>query len=87
MSSKTYKNFINNQFVDSSSGATVEVRNPADNAVLAVVPDSSREDVDRAVQAAKKRSPRGKNFPPLSVPITFVPLPRRFARTRNESPR
>jgi lactaldehyde dehydrogenase/glycolaldehyde dehydrogenase len=65
MSSTTYKNFINNQFVDSSSGATIEVRNPADHAVLAIVPDSNLDDVDLAVQAANKAQPAWEKRPAI----------------------
>jgi len=83
MSSKTYKNFINNQFVDSSSGATIEVRNPADHAVLAIVPDSNRDDVDQAVQAAKRAQPAWEKGPRLSVPATFAQSQQKFARTKN----
>ena len=49
---KTYQQFIGGQWVDSVSGATLDVENPADGKVIAKVPASSAEDVDRAVEAA-----------------------------------
>ncbi|HEY6012800.1 MAG TPA: aldehyde dehydrogenase family protein, partial [Candidatus Limnocylindrales bacterium] len=49
---KTYQQFIGGQWVDSASGATLDVENPADGKVIAKVPASSAEDVDRAVEAA-----------------------------------
>ncbi len=53
--SKVYKNFINGEWVDSSSGETFENRNPANwDEVIGTFPKSTKEDVDRAVQAAKK---------------------------------
>lgn len=49
---QTLQQFINGQWVDSASGATLAVENPANGAVIAHVPASDAEDVDRAVQAA-----------------------------------
>jgi 1-pyrroline dehydrogenase len=49
---KTYQQLIGGKFVDSASGETLEVINPADDQVIAAVPKSAGEDVDRAVNAA-----------------------------------
>ena len=46
--------FVGGEFVDSSSGETMEVLNPATGDVIAEVPRGTAEDVDRAVAAAKK---------------------------------
>ncbi|HEX5826768.1 MAG TPA: aminobutyraldehyde dehydrogenase [Candidatus Limnocylindrales bacterium] len=51
---KTYRQFIGGEFVDSASGETLEVENPATYTVVAKVPASGKEDVDRAVAAADK---------------------------------
>jgi aldehyde dehydrogenase (NAD+) len=52
---KKFQNFINGKWVDSKSGATFENRNPADwEDVIGDFPKSSKEDVDIAVDAAKK---------------------------------
>ncbi len=48
------KQFIGGEFVESTSGETMEVLNPATGEVIAEVPRSTAEDVDRAVAAAKK---------------------------------
>jgi 1-pyrroline dehydrogenase len=48
------KQFIGSEFVESRSGETMEVLNPATGEVIAEVPRSNGEDVDRAVAAAKK---------------------------------
>ena len=48
------KQFIAGEFVESASGETMEVLNPATGEVIAEVPRGSSEDVDRAVDAAKK---------------------------------
>ncbi len=47
------KMFVNGELVDSSSGETMEVLNPATGDVIAEVPRGTTEDVDRAVEAAK----------------------------------
>jgi malonate-semialdehyde dehydrogenase (acetylating)/methylmalonate-semialdehyde dehydrogenase len=48
------KNWIGGQWVESASGRTEPVYNPATREVLAQVPFSTKEDVDRAVQTAKE---------------------------------
>ena len=50
---KTYQQFIGGKWVDSASGETLAVENPADGSVVAHVPASGQEDVDRAVDAAE----------------------------------
>jgi betaine-aldehyde dehydrogenase len=54
MAAKTYKMFINGEFVDAHSKKTFEAINPANQEVLGIVPDGDREDVNRAVSAARK---------------------------------
>ena len=49
---KTYQQFIGGDFVGAADGRTAEVINPANDQVIANVPASSQEDVDRAVNAA-----------------------------------
>jgi aldehyde dehydrogenase (NAD+) len=52
---KSFKNFIAGKWVESSSGATFENRNPADwNDVIGTFPRSGAEDVERAVESAKR---------------------------------
>jgi 1-pyrroline dehydrogenase len=52
-----HQNLIGSEWVDSSGGETMEVLNPATAEVIAEVPAATAEDVDRAVQAAKKALP------------------------------
>ena len=47
-----YQQWIEGAWVDSVSGQTIEVVNPADGRVIATVPASGPEDVDRAANAA-----------------------------------
>jgi aldehyde dehydrogenase (NAD+) len=49
----TYQNYIGGEWVDASDGATFEVHDPANGELLATFPESTREDVDRAVKAAR----------------------------------
>jgi 1-pyrroline dehydrogenase len=51
---ETYQQFIGGEFVASASGKTLEILNPARDEVIAAVPASGQEDVDRAVEAAAK---------------------------------
>lgn len=51
---KKILNFINGEWCESSTGKFTPVVNPANGQVLAEVTQSTKEDVDRAVQAAKQ---------------------------------
>src|SRR2546423_14673875 len=57
MTVSKHQNLVGGEWVDASGGETMEVLNPATGEVIAEVPNSSAEDVDRAVQAAKKALP------------------------------
>jgi 1-pyrroline dehydrogenase len=52
-----HQNLIGGDWVDSAGGETMEVLNPATGEVIAEVPAATAEDVDRAVQAAKRALP------------------------------
>jgi aldehyde dehydrogenase (NAD+)/betaine-aldehyde dehydrogenase len=49
--------YINGSFVDALDGATMDVVNPHDGSLLAVVAEGGEADVDRAVNAAKSAYP------------------------------
>ncbi|MCH8124470.1 aldehyde dehydrogenase family protein [candidate division KSB1 bacterium] len=52
---KQFKNFIGGEWVDSFSGETFENRNPANwDEIVGVFPKSNEEDVNKAVEAARK---------------------------------
>jgi len=53
----SYKCFVGGEWVDATSGQTMEVINPATGETIAEVPSCGAEDVDRAVEAAKKALP------------------------------
>ena len=48
-----YKNYINNKWVDANDGQTFDVENPYTEETIAQVPKGTKEDVDKAVGAAK----------------------------------
>ncbi len=50
---KTYKNFINNQWLPAASGATFPVYDPSTEEIIAQVASASAPDVDHAVAAAR----------------------------------
>ena len=53
MTVKANRLFINGEWVDSSSGETFEVRNPANGEVIALAAKGTREDAQRAIKAAR----------------------------------
>ncbi|WP_163102349.1 CoA-acylating methylmalonate-semialdehyde dehydrogenase [Peribacillus alkalitolerans] len=57
------KNFIGGEWVESGGTQALDVLNPATNAVVAKVPISTKEDVDRAVKAAREAFKTWKKTP------------------------
>jgi len=58
------RNYVDGQWIEAGSD-TLEVRNPATNHVLAQVPLSTKEDVERAVAAARAAFPAWRATPVL----------------------
>ncbi|HIW83217.1 MAG TPA: aldehyde dehydrogenase family protein, partial [Candidatus Dorea gallistercoris] len=48
------KLYINGEFVDGNTGQYIEIENPYTREIIAKVPRGDREDVERAVRAARK---------------------------------
>lgn len=46
------KLYIDGQFVDASSGELIDVENPATEEIIAKIPSASKEDIDKACNAA-----------------------------------
>ena len=61
---KTYRNYIDGQWVE-GSGRTIEVLNPATDKPIAAVPDGGAADVERAVAAAKRAQPAWERLPAI----------------------
>src|SRR6202522_4452120 len=70
---KVYKNFIDGEWVESTTGETFENRNPADTRdVVGIFQKSGKEDVDAAVAAARRASARWRLVPaPRRAEIVF----------------
>src|ERR1700746_512621 len=67
-STRVFRNFIDGEWLESATGQTFEDRNPADTRdVVAIFQKSGKEDVDAAVDAAKRAFERWR----------LVPAPRR----------
>src|SRR5690349_445692 len=56
---KKYEMWVNGQWVGARSGATRELRDPGDSSAVASVPESGREDVTLAIDAAREAFDRG----------------------------
>ncbi len=56
---KTYKNFVNNQWVAAASGETFPVYDPSTEEVIANVAAADKSDVDAAVKAAREAFDNG----------------------------
>ncbi|MBM7584065.1 malonate-semialdehyde dehydrogenase (acetylating)/methylmalonate-semialdehyde dehydrogenase [Bacillus pakistanensis] len=66
------KNFINGQWVKAESHEALEVQNPATREILATVPISTLQDVNKAVTAARKAFESWKDVPvPKRARILF----------------
>lgn len=55
---RTFGHFIAGQWVEGSSGETIELSNPANREILAHIQSGNAEDVDRAVNAAHEAFPK-----------------------------
>ena len=62
-----HQNLIGGEWVDAAGGETMEVLNPATGETIAEVPRASAEDVDRAVQAAKKALVEWRETTPADI--------------------
>jgi alpha-ketoglutaric semialdehyde dehydrogenase len=60
---KTYGNHIDGEWVEAASGENFEDRNPANGELIATYARSGKEDVDRAVEAARGAFERWRLFP------------------------
>jgi 1-pyrroline dehydrogenase len=71
---KTYKQLIGGEAVESASGETLDIENPANGEVIAKVPASSSEDVDRAVDAAEKAFESWKTTTPQDRSLLLLKI-------------
>jgi 1-pyrroline dehydrogenase len=81
---KTYQQLIGGSFVDAASGETQEVINPANDQVIANVPKSAAEDVDRAVNAAATAFETYKQTTPQDRSLMLLKLADRLEAKADE---
>ena len=71
---KTYQQLIGGDFVAAASGETIDVENPASGQVIAKVPASAKEDVNRAVEAAATAFETWKNTTPQDRSLILLKI-------------
>lgn len=59
MTAKAYQMYVDGKWVGAASGATYELPNPATEQIVGVVPDADREDMQRAIAAARRAFDEG----------------------------
>jgi aldehyde dehydrogenase (NAD+) len=52
---KEHRFYINGEWIDSSSTELIEIENPSTEEVIGTISAGTKEDIDHAVAAAKKR--------------------------------
>tara|TARA_R110002033_G_scaffold171220_1_gene219020 strand:+ start:12084 stop:13523 length:1440 start_codon:yes stop_codon:yes gene_type:complete len=60
---KNYKQYINGQFVNSTSTTVINVLNPCTEEVISTIPTGSAEDANLALEAAKDAQPKWEALP------------------------
>src|SRR5215211_734428 len=81
---KEYKNYIGGEWVEAAGGGTFETTNPATGDTLGVFSLSTREDMDRAVAAAKEAYETWRLVPaPKRAEILFR-VAQRFVERKDE---
>src|ERR1700757_4359838 len=70
---KVFKNFIDGEWLEASTGETFENRNPADTRdLVGIFPKSGKADVDNAIEAAKRAFAKWRLVPaPKRAEIVF----------------
>jgi malonate-semialdehyde dehydrogenase (acetylating)/methylmalonate-semialdehyde dehydrogenase len=66
MAVKRLQNYINGEWVDSTTKEFVEIKNPARGELLCECPMSTKADLDLAMQAAQDAYPDWRNTPPVA---------------------
>jgi len=66
---KQYKQFINGQFVNSTSTTVIEVLNPCTEAIISTIPTGSVEDANLALEAANESQPIWEALPAIQKAV------------------
>jgi len=65
---RKYQQFINNEWVDSTNKAFIEVINPANEAIEGYVSGGSEEDADKAIRSAHRAQKKWAKLPASKWP-------------------
>jgi 1-pyrroline dehydrogenase len=79
VATRTWKNFLGGDWVDSSEGRVREIINPANEQIIAKVQESSAPDVDRAVSAAEAAAESWANESPARRSLALFELAQAIA--------
>ena len=82
MEVKKLKNYINGQWVESKTDQWLEVRNPAKDEVIALCPETTKEEVDRTVKAAQEVFWSWRITPPPGVQNFYLIFMKNFRSIR-----
>src|SRR5690349_17150697 len=63
---RTLRNYVGGRWIDSTATRFGEVRNPANDELVARVPLGGADDVNRAVEAATRAFPAWRQTPPVN---------------------
>jgi aldehyde dehydrogenase len=77
---RTFGHFIAGQWVEGSSGETIELSNPANREILAHIQSGNAEDVDRAVNAAHEAFPKWSRTAPIERQRILLAIAERLKR-------
>lgn len=58
---KDYKNLVNGQWIDSTSGKYIDINSPVDNSLIGRIPAMTKEEVDEVIECAKTAQKEWKN--------------------------
>ena len=81
---KDLKMYINGKFVDSRSGKWIDVINPSTKEVIARQPEGTKEDVDEALDAARKAQKEWEKTPAIQRAAYLLKMAEGIKERRGE---
>ena len=81
---KDLKMYINGKFVDSRSGKWIDVLNPSTEEVIARQPEGTKEDVDEALDAARKAQKEWEKTPAIERAVYLLKMAEGIKERRDE---
>ena len=81
---KDLKMYIDGKFVDSTSGKWIDVLNPSTEEVIARQPEGTKEDIEAALDAARKAQKEGEKTPAIERAQYLLKMAQGIRDRRNE---